>query len=96
MKLSVDNEQVAQPAGICSGLLVPGGGWPRSWKGDKLHGFKGSSEIRVAESDSEAEAYNLVVADVATYFVGEHGFLVHDNTPRSPTRGDSSGVIAKK
>jgi hypothetical protein len=97
VKLSVDNEQVRTTRGHL--FWIAGTGWRMAKeleKGNKLHGLKGSSEIRVAESDSEAEAYNLVVADVATYFVGEHGFLVHDNTPRSPTRAILPGVIAKK
>jgi hypothetical protein len=34
---------------------------------------------------AEKEAHNLVVGDFNTYFVGDHGFLVHDNTYRRPT-----------
>ena len=45
---------------------------------------------------SEAEAYNLVVADFNTYFVGETGILVHDNTPRLPTRATVPGLAATK
>jgi hypothetical protein len=52
-------------------------------------------EIGAAESDGEAEAYNLVVADVDTYFVGDHGFLVHDNTPRRPTQAVLPGIAKK-
>jgi len=29
-------------------------------------------------------AYNLIVADFSSYFVGDRGLLVHDNTPRAP------------
>jgi hypothetical protein len=49
-------------------------------------------EIKSAEQD---EAYNLVVADVSTYFVGESGVLVHDNMPRKPTRAAVPGVVAE-
>ena len=30
-------------------------------------------------------AFNLIVADFNSYFVGKHGILVHDNTPRAAT-----------
>jgi len=53
--------------------------------------------IRVAaiESTDEAEAYNLIVADFNTYFVGKGGILVHDNTPRRPTRATVPGLASK-
>ena len=44
---------------------------------------------------TNAETYNLVVADFNTYFVGESGILVHDNTPRKPTRAVVPGMLAK-
>jgi hypothetical protein len=31
------------------------------------------------------KSYNLIVADFHSYFVGDQGILVHDNTPRAPT-----------
>ena len=37
-------------------------------------------------------AYNLIVADFNSYFVGEHGILVHDNTPRRPTAAAVPGL----
>jgi hypothetical protein len=43
----------------------------------------------------QEEAYNLVVADFNTYFVGETGVLVHDNTPRTPTRATVPGLAAR-
>ncbi len=97
VKLSLDGEQVRTTRGHL--FWVAATGWRMAKeleKGVKLYGLKGTSEIRTAESDGEAEAYNLVVADVGTYFVGEHGFLVHDNTPRLPTRAILPGVLAKK
>ena len=50
------------------------------------------SERPVRRSDAlsradDAEAYNLVVADFSTYFVGTSGVLVHDNTPRRRAPG---------
>jgi hypothetical protein len=97
VKLSIDKEELRTTRGHL--FWVPGIGWRMAKeleKGARLHGLKGSSEIRSGESDGEAEAYNLVVADVDTYFVGNHGLLVHDNTPRSPTQAILPGVIAKK
>ena len=55
----------------------------------ELHGLDGAVAIEALEG-TEAPlpwyegAYNLVVADFNTYFVGDHLLLVHDNTPRRP------------
>jgi hypothetical protein len=65
-------------------------------KGAMLHGLNGGSRVRSAESDGEAEAFNLVVAECNTYFVCEHGLLVHDNTPRAPVRASLPGIVAKQ
>jgi hypothetical protein len=35
----------------------------------------------VADAEEPQQAYNLVVADFGTYFVGKSRLLVHDNTP---------------
>ena len=51
--------------------------------------------VAAVEPAGEEEAYNLVVADFNTYFVGESGVLVHDNTPRRPTRATLPGWSAK-
>jgi hypothetical protein len=40
-------------------------------------------------------SYNLIVADFNSYFVGDHGILVHDNTPRSPTSALVPGLLAE-
>lgn len=96
VKLSIDKEHVRTTRGHL--FWVAGIGWRMAKeleKGAKLHGLKGSMEIRAVESDGESEAYNLVVADVDTYFVGAHGFLVHDNTPRNPTQAILPGVSKK-
>ena len=63
--------------------------------GDILHTVRGPLCIdRVAEVEQE-EAYNLVVGDFATFFVGQAGFLVHDNTIRQPTRSIVPGLAEK-
>jgi len=41
------------------------------------------------------EAHNLVIAGHATYFVGEKGVLVHDNTYRAPTQALVPGLLPR-
>jgi hypothetical protein len=58
--------------------------------GKSLHSLAGGVPIDQVEKLKTDEsyagfAYNLIVADFSSYFVGEKGFLVHDNTPRKPT-----------
>lgn len=67
---------------------VAGVGWRMAKEladGATLHGVHGGATIDAIEERKEAEAYNLIVADFATYFVGKTGLLVHDNTPRGAT-----------
>ena len=74
-------------AAIRSGSPASAGGWPRSLSdGAILHGVTARTRVDGDGIAGEEEAYNLVVADFNTYFVGESGVLVHDNTPRTPTR----------
>jgi len=40
-------------------------------------------------------AYNLIVPDDNSYFVGDRGILVHDNTPRRPTAAIVPGLIER-
>jgi hypothetical protein len=51
--------------------------------------------VESVEPATNAETYNLVVADFNTYFIGTNGVLVHDNTPRRPTRCIVPGLVAK-
>lgn len=53
--------------------------------GDLLHGLHGSWPVREVEELSRQEAFNLVVDDFHTYFVGRKALLVHDNSLRRPT-----------
>jgi hypothetical protein len=77
---------------------VAGSGWQMAKElqaGAVLHGVPGSARVRAVESSTQEEAYNLVVAEFNTYFVGDSGFLVHDNTPRKPTRATLPAIAAK-
>jgi hypothetical protein len=97
VKLSIDNEEVRATRGHL--FWVSGTGWRMAKeleKGAMLHGLSGGSRVRSIESEGEAEAYNLIVAECDTYFVGEHGLLVHDNKPRTPTKSLVPGVVAQR
>jgi hypothetical protein len=74
---------------------VAGAGWKMTKElGDDaiLHCVKGSDRVRSIESTDDADAFNLVVAETNTYFVGSRGILVHDITPRGPTTMIDPGV----
>jgi hypothetical protein len=58
-------------------------------------GRKFVESIEKLEEDDIAAtdyAYNLIVADFGTYFIGERGVLVHDNTPRESTASIIPGL----
>jgi hypothetical protein len=64
----------------------------------RLHGLNGSGQIESVEivEKGDEPVYNLVVADVQNYFVGEGRWLSHDNTARQPTRCLVPGLEAKE
>ncbi len=77
---------------------VAGAGWRMAKELDEgavLHGVTGSTRVSAVKPAAQEDAFNLVVADFNTYFVGERGVLVHDNTPRTPTRAIVPGLAAK-
>ena len=61
-------------------------------EGAILHGVHGPVRVTRIEPGEEFDAYNLAVADFGTYFVGDVGVLVHDITPRQPTRATVPGL----
>jgi len=64
--------------------------------GNQLHTVSGGVLVEEVEfPEKEKEAYNLVVDDFNTYFVGEVGILVHDNNYRKPTRAIVPGLVSK-
>lgn len=74
---------------------VAGEGWVRSrdlQSGQILHGASGPVHVTSVGAGTEAETYNLIVADFNTYFVGSHKVLSHDNTIRQPTRAVVPGL----
>lgn len=77
---------------------VAGVGWRMAKElgdGAILQGVTGSTRVASITAVDEAEAYNLIVADFNTYFVGANGILVHDNTLRRPTAAQTSDNAAK-
>jgi hypothetical protein len=77
---------------------VAGEGWVKSrdlQSGQILHSASGPVHISRVGPGSEAETYNLIVADFNTYFVGYRKVLSHDNTIRQPTRAVVPGLIPR-
>jgi hypothetical protein len=75
---------------------VNGHGWKMAKElvaGDLLHSLGGAVRVEKVEPAGEDKAYNLVVDDFNTYFVGQAGLLVHDNEFRKPTRAIVPGLI---
>jgi hypothetical protein len=96
MKISVGGEEIQATRG--HPFWVAGAGWRMAKEiegGAKLHGITCAPQIEAVEPALDAEAFNLIVADFNTYFVGESGVLVHDNTPRKPTRATVPGLVVK-
>ncbi len=82
---------------------VCGQGWRMTKQlkvGQRVHTPSGGvaiESIEKVESDepNAGYAYNLIVADFDSYFVGDRGILVHDNTPRRPTAALVPALIAQ-
>jgi hypothetical protein len=77
---------------------VSGQGWVRARElkpGLVLHAAGNPVTVLKVEEGAVAETHNLVVADFATYFVGQGQFLSHDNTVRRPTRMIVPGLAAE-
>jgi hypothetical protein len=93
LKLSTDIDEILATKG--HPFWVAGVGWRMAKEledGAVLCGISRAARVRSIEQSGEAEAYNLVVADLNTYFVGNSGILVHDNTPRRSSRALVPGV----
>jgi hypothetical protein len=94
LRFGLPNEEIVATLG--HPIWVVGKGWRMAKEivaGDQLHGINGSVPVEFIEKGPEAEAYNLVVAEFNTYFVGEHRVLVHDNAARSPTKSVLPGLV---
>ena len=82
----------------CSGghvFWVSGEGWKKASQlepGMLLHTVDGPLPVRSVETGRDAETFNLVVADFASYFVGQQRILSHDFTLRQPTSAIVPGL----
>jgi hypothetical protein len=97
LRLDLDNGETLVPS-IYHRFWRAGRGWAiaRDLKpGDILRTLEGRTRIKTIAPGPTAPVYNLDVAESRTFFVGEHGALVHDNTfPASPiTPFDAEPVL---
>ena len=96
LKLTLDGEELT--ASLGHPLWVSGVGWRMAKQVDEaavLHGVHGPVRVDAVEPASKAKVYNLILANNHTYFVGESGILVHDNTLREPTAAVVPGLAAE-
>ncbi|MEO1524512.1 MAG: polymorphic toxin-type HINT domain-containing protein [Planctomycetota bacterium] len=87
LKISVGGEQFIATLG--HPVWVTGEGWKMAKElnvGDRLHSIRGGLVIESIESDGMQQAFNLVVDQAQTYFIGENRILVHDNSMRGGER----------
>ena len=97
LRLAVGKEEIWTTLG--HPFWVAGEGWRMAKQlscNSKLHGVRGAVSIDAIEQGPKIEAYNLVVADFNSYFVGGEQVLVHDNTARRPTGSLVPGLPADK
>jgi hypothetical protein len=76
---------------------VEGQGWRLARdlaSGDRLRAITGPIEIVSIDTAQSREAYNLVVSESHTYFVGDARLLVHDNVPVGEASGPVTGQAA--
>lgn len=97
VRVCLANREVLETSG---GHLfwVSGAGWKKArdlQSGCELHGVTGAVRVSLAETGSNAETYNLIVADFHSYFVGDGKILCHDNTVRRPTTATVPGLLAE-
>ncbi len=95
MQIKVGDETIACTKG--HPFWIDGTGWKMAKlieSGDAVHGIDGAHSVSQSQFHvAEDEAHNLVVAGFGTYFVGNQGLLVHDNTYRAPTRAVIPGYV---
>lgn len=58
-----------------------------------LHGVRGGFAIRQITSETPQQAFNLIVDEFHTYFVGDDRLLCHDVTIRKPTLSTVPGMV---
>ncbi|PAY19378.1 hypothetical protein CKO51_10885 [Rhodopirellula sp. SM50] len=92
MQITVGGEQITATVG--HPFWVVGRGWTMAKElnpGDRLREILRSTPIDVTEGGVDSEAHNLIVDQTHSYFVGDAGFLVHDNIIREASRSPLPG-----
>ena len=92
-KLSIGDETIHCTLG--HPFWVDGTGWVMAKElaaGQYLHGRSGAVPLWEVEAGATAKAYNLVVADFNSYFVGRECVLVHDNSIPEPAESLVPGM----
>lgn len=85
LTIDIGGERIVSTVG--HPFWVVGKGWRMAKEltaGDALDTVDGPTRIASVEPAEDARAFNLVVGETASYFVGERGVLAHDNTDREP------------
>jgi hypothetical protein len=93
VRLTMGGEEILATLG--HPFWVAGSGWRMAKElnpGAVLNGVSEPVRVSVSQPDENQTAYNLIVADFSTYFVGETGVLVHDNSPVRPTASVVPGI----
>lgn len=93
--ITLPNEKIVASGG--HPFWVAGRGWVnarRLERGMLLHGVDGAVPVEAVRIDEQGNepVYNLVVEDFHDYFAGDAHLLLHDTTPREPTRGPLPGM----
>jgi hypothetical protein len=95
IRVNLPGDQIVASGG--HPFWVAGSGWVHARHlepGMLLHGVAGAIAIESVKIDDSANqtVYNLVVEDAHDYFAGKSRLLLHDTTPREPTRGPLPGL----
>ena len=90
-----DDERIRATGG--HNFWVAGHGWLKARglkKGMALHTPRGTVKVvDVKEEESQTKAFNLVVSDFHTYFVGNQRVYSYDNTERQPSLVAVPGLL---
>lgn len=96
LKITLEDDERMRATGGHN-FWVAGHGWLKARslkKGMALHTPRGTVKVvKVDEEDSQTKAFNLVVSDFHTYFVGNKRVYSYDNTERQPSLVAVPGLL---
>ena len=96
LQIAVGDDEICATKG--HPFWVNGKGWRMAKHlstGDVLHTLKGPLAVSEITTRPAEPAYNLVIADGDTYFVGRNSILVHDNKQLEPSLALVPGLLAE-